>query len=102
VCGAELYAKAASFAALNHNGNTSFWHESPQIGANSLRHFNCAGYDYAVRWRGKGVITITDGREEEHEEIDRKISCKAFRVYNLRRRPARFVVENTLAQMTDW
>ena len=76
MCRAELYAKAASFAALNHNGNTSFWHESPQIGANSLRHFNCAGYDYAVRWRGKGVITITDGREEEHEEIDRIICCK--------------------------
>jgi len=97
VCGAELYAKAASFAALNHNGNTSFWHESPQIGANSLRHFNCAGYDYAVPWRAKGVMPITDGREEEHEEVGCKIFCKQFRFWRLRQRLCRFVAENALA-----
>ena len=30
--GTEFHAKAASFAALNDDGNTSFCHESPQPG----------------------------------------------------------------------
>jgi hypothetical protein len=30
--GTELHAKAASFAALNYDGDATFCHESPQLG----------------------------------------------------------------------
>jgi len=53
-------------------------------------HFNYAECDYAVRWRGKGVMTITDGREEEHEEAGCKIFCNRFRFWRLRQRLAAF------------
>ena len=37
VRGTELHAKATGFAALDHNRNTSFCHESPQFGYSEVQ-----------------------------------------------------------------
>jgi hypothetical protein len=47
-------------------------------------------------------MTITDGREEEHEEAGCKTSRKRCRFCSLRALVARFVAENTVPQMSDW
>ena len=46
-------------------------------------------------------MTITDGREEEHEEAGCRISFKVFRFHGLRQYLARSRAENTLTRMSD-
>ena len=68
VRGTEFHAKAASFATLDDDRNTSFCHEIPQLGSeDSVRAFKYAGCDYAASGREIGVMVITDCGEAEHD-----------------------------------
>jgi hypothetical protein len=68
--GTKLHAKATGLAALHDNRNTSFCHEIPQRQSDdSLREFNNAGFDYAVRPVAGGVTSITERREVRHDRV---------------------------------
>ena len=62
--GTEFHAKAASFAALNDDGDATFCHESPQLGVTITPVFNRRGCDY--EWEpvlrvGLGVTGYREG-----------------------------------------
>jgi len=62
----EFHAKAAGFAALNNDRNTSFCHEIPQRKSNDHSQ---VGLDYRVGPLQVGVTGITLPSEVEHQRF---------------------------------
>jgi hypothetical protein len=71
VGGTELHTEAASFTALDDDGNTSFWHGDSNLKAIDSDHEISRDYDFdGVR---HDVTEVTDTRAPEHTA---RVSCR--------------------------